>query len=78
MSDRRADATRGQTGHGGGVDDRDRGGGSSPSLLARTVGARLAGALWDPPAGPVVALVVAVVVGTAATFAAARRLDRRA
>ncbi len=45
--------------------------------VAWIVGARIAGGLWDRPAGPTVALVLAVLAGTAATLLSGKRLVRR-
>ena len=46
-------------------------------MLAWIVGARIAGQLWDRPAGPTVALVLAVLAGTAATLLSGKRMVRR-
>ena len=53
------------------------GSGFATLMLAWIVGARIAGHLWDRPAGPTVALVLALLAGTAATLLSGKRLVRR-
>lgn len=46
-------------------------------MLAWLVASRLASLAWDPPVGPTVAFVGAIVVGVAAGLVSGRRLVRR-
>lgn len=46
-------------------------------MLTWLAGARLAGLAWEPPIGPTVAFVTAIVVGLAVAGWWAVRLDRR-
>ena len=45
--------------------------------LTWLVGARLAGLIWEPPVGPTVAFVSALVVGAIVSVIAARKLARK-
>lgn len=45
-------------------------------MLTWLIGNRLASLAWDPPVGPTVALLAAIVVGVTATSLAGLRLDR--
>jgi hypothetical protein len=47
-------------------------------MVAWLIGNRLAGLVWDPPLGPVVAFVTAIVVGAITGMISGRRLSRRA
>jgi hypothetical protein len=45
-------------------------------MVTWLIGNRLTALAWDPPAGPTIALVVAIGAGVAATCVAGLRLDR--
>lgn len=45
-------------------------------MLTWLIGNRVATLAWDPPVGPTVALIAAIVVGMLATSIAGVRLDR--
>ena len=47
-------------------------------MVAWLIGSRLAGLVWDPPLGPVVAFLGAIVVGAATAVISGQRLARRA
>lgn len=47
-------------------------------MIAWLTGNRLAGLVWDPPLGPIVAFVLAIVVGAITAAISGRRLARRA
>jgi hypothetical protein len=46
-------------------------------MVVWLVGNRLAGLVWDPPVGPVVAFAGAVIVGAVTAVVSGRRLARR-
>jgi hypothetical protein len=47
-------------------------------MVAWLIGNRLAALVWDPPLGPVVAFVAAIVVGAITAVISGQRLARRA
>jgi hypothetical protein len=47
-------------------------------MVAWLIGSRLAGLVWGPPLGPIVAFLGAIVVGAATAVISGQRLARRA